>query len=231
MTLTNRLSAFFLATLAAVLLGFSLSLYLLARGYLNQQAEDRLCSALDTLAAAVEREPNGLEWEAQQRHLTLGQGQEPEEVRWEVRDGEGTIVARSPNLEGAGLPQGQGLAAGHWRLARRELKADGTPSGEKSDADKRLHERLVLTAGLDVRPVRKALRSLAVALGVLSAGLWLGSALAGRWMCRRALAPLAEMAGSAREMDVADLGHRLTVPDAGDELADLGHAFNHLLGR
>ncbi len=47
MTLTTRLSVFFLGTLAAVLLGFSTTLYLLAHTYLHRQIEDRLEAALE----------------------------------------------------------------------------------------------------------------------------------------------------------------------------------------
>ena len=53
MSLVTRLSTFFLAALAVVLVGFSLSLYLLARTYLLGQAEERLLTALATLEALV----------------------------------------------------------------------------------------------------------------------------------------------------------------------------------
>ena len=53
MTLTARLSAFFLGALAVVLVGFSASLYLLARAYLHREVADRLEAALDTLTAAA----------------------------------------------------------------------------------------------------------------------------------------------------------------------------------
>ena len=72
MSLATRLSAFFLAALAVVLLGFSATLYGLARGYLYRQLDERLVAALDTLEAAVDVEPDGLEWEPNDRRLTLG---------------------------------------------------------------------------------------------------------------------------------------------------------------
>ena len=61
MTLTTRLSLFFLTTLALILVGFSITLYLLARTYLHQQSEERLEAALNTLVAAIEVTPDGLE--------------------------------------------------------------------------------------------------------------------------------------------------------------------------
>ena len=45
MSLTARMSAFFLGALAVVLAGFSMTLYLLARTYLHRQVEERLTAA------------------------------------------------------------------------------------------------------------------------------------------------------------------------------------------
>ncbi len=81
-SLTTRLLVFFLATLALVLAGFSTSLYVLARTYLDRQANERLASALNTLEAVVDREGPGLEWEAKDRHLALGAADGPDAVCW-----------------------------------------------------------------------------------------------------------------------------------------------------
>ena len=71
MTLTARLSLFFLTTLALALAGFSAALFLLAWMYLHRQAEERLDGAVNTLAAAAEVGPDGVEWEPAERHLLL----------------------------------------------------------------------------------------------------------------------------------------------------------------
>ena len=63
MSLTNRLSLFFLAALAAVLAGFSLTLYSLARAHLRAQLDERLDTAMKTLVAAVEVHPGDVQWE------------------------------------------------------------------------------------------------------------------------------------------------------------------------
>ena len=94
MSLTTRMSAFFLVALAVVLAGFSATLYLLARTYLHRQAEERLATALDTLVAVVEDEPDGLDWEPDEHHLALGQDKSADQVRWVVRDGDGRLVER-----------------------------------------------------------------------------------------------------------------------------------------
>ena len=69
MTLTTRLLLFFLGTLAVVLAGFSTALYFLASAHLHRQVEERLDASLNVLVAAVEIQPNGVEWEPNVRQL------------------------------------------------------------------------------------------------------------------------------------------------------------------
>ncbi len=226
MSLTTRLSAFFLLTLAVVLAGFSTVLYLLARTYLHRQVEERLTTSLATLEAAVEREPDGLDWEPDEHHLALGQDPSAEQVRWVVRDGAGTVVERSANL-GADGPLARDFGDGDppgWRVLRRRLSTDVTLAPGK-------HSELVLTAGVSVAPTAAALRTLALALAGLSALVWLLAVLAGRWVARRAIAPVTRMAAAARAMTPADPSQRLPAPGTGDELDDLQRAFNDLLCR
>ncbi len=98
-SLTTRLTAFFLAALLLVLAGFSLALFVLARSYLYRQADDRLEAAVRTLVATVEFHRSALEWEPNERLVTLGEGTETDQVRWLVRNDSGAVVARSRNLE------------------------------------------------------------------------------------------------------------------------------------
>jgi heavy metal sensor kinase len=244
MTLAARLSAFFLAALALVLVGFSASLYLLARAYLNRQVDERLAAALDTLAAATELEPDGLEWEPEERHLALGRDPAPDQVRWAVDNGHGRAVDRSANFGANDLPAGDAAAlagdgivfrpaerAGQpWRVARRCLRSGPAAPGVMTAGPGR-HEALVLTAALPLGPSRAALHGLVGTLAGLALLLWTAAALLGRRMCRHALAPVSRMAGAARAMGAADLARRLPQPGTGDELDDLGRTFNGLLDR
>src|ERR1700730_8015604 len=102
MTLTTRLSVFFLAALGVVLVGFSSVLYFSARTYLLRQAEDRLQGALNTLSAAAEFARDGIEWEPQERHMALGPDTGSDAVLWVVSDSQGRWIdstrASSPLL-------------------------------------------------------------------------------------------------------------------------------------
>lgn len=256
MSLSTRLSLFFLTALAAVLVGFSATLYLLGDSYLSSQLDERLEKALDTLEAAVDVETDGLEWEPEDRRMTLGVEPGIEHVRWAVQEAGGRLVDRSINVQNGEFPPEAGpevlpemsndeTSIGNvpgWRLARRHLRLQellllgrGHPGRgrhpEDDEIDDDEYAELVLTVGLSPAPVEANLARLALALAGVSTTLWLLCAALGHWMCRRALAPITRMATAARRMTTADGGGRLPGPRTGDELEDLSLAFNELLSR
>jgi len=252
MSLATRLSLFFMAALAVVLLGFSATLYYLGWSYLHARLDERLVKALDTLTAAVEIDDDELEWRPKDRHITLGLDAEVEHVRWAVQDAEGRIIDRSVNSMGDDTPfhvepglfppvPNDRTAMAEipgWRLARRHLRLEDllrlgkwegkelAPSPDDGD-----HLELIFTVALSPEPVHASLNRLALALTVVSLSLLLlGAILAGR-LCRQALAPIASLAKSARRKAASDDQGGLPTPRTGDELEDLGRAFNALLDR
>lgn len=252
MSLVTRLSLFFLAALAAVLLGFSAAIYLLGRSYLSEQLDERLVKALDTLEASVDVETDGLEWEPQDRRMMLGTDSVIEDVRWAVQDRNGRVIDRSRNALGGDFPPsigpgvlpelpGDATARGEvpgWRLARRHLRLQellqqgkGHPEDDGPDEDDDEYAELILTVGLSPAPVEASVGHLGLALIGISSGLWLLCAVLGRMFCRRALIPVVRMASAAREMSASEGTALLPNPKTGDELEDLGRAFNELLGR
>jgi signal transduction histidine kinase len=75
------------------------------------------------------------------------------------------------------------------------------------------------------------LANLAAFLVAVSAGSLLLASIFCRRLSRRALAPLTRMVASARGLDAVDPGWYLEEPGTGDELDELGRAFNELLAR
>jgi signal transduction histidine kinase len=245
MSLASRLSASFLAALAIVLIGFSSALYALAWQYLHRLVEERLDSALTTLAAAAEVGAQGVEWEPDERVLGLGQGHRADQVRWLVRDPSGGLLDRSPNWNPRRLPLDRATATTPaadryvgpdgrpWRIKSRWLRAPSSSIERTSEpgGPSPFHDALNLVVFAPLGPTEATLRRLALTVVGLSAALWVAAAVAGRRLCRRALAPLSKMAAAARDADADDPGGRLPVPSTGDELEDLAHAFNGLLAR
>lgn len=254
MSLTNRLSLFFLAALAVVLGGFSVILYVLAHRHLNTQTDHRLDATMHTLVAAIEIHPGDVEWEPLERKVTLGEDPAPDQVRWTIHDPAGRLIDCSRNLDRGGgntLPLDRG-----WRVLARRVSSgrfetepvDGrerpfegglgdafpigrVPGSVPLPADRTFHgDALVLTVAVAEEPVRATLVQLAWTLAAVSGAIWLTAAVWGRWLCRQALRPITRMAASARTLRrETDPGHFLEVTETGDELEDLGRAFNDLL--
>jgi signal transduction histidine kinase len=233
-SLASRLSGFFLAALGVVLVGFSVALYGLAAGYLKRQLDERLDAALTTLVAAAEVGPGGVEWEPGERVLGLGRDPGADQIRWTVLDNCSRLVDRSVNfnisaaLEVSRDPRSGAILdpGGHtWQAQIRQVT-----SSAKSLTGPGYPE-LTFAAFARLGPVQATLRRLALTLSLLSVSLWLVAALVGRWLCRRALAPLTLMATAARGATASDPTTRLPLPGTNDELEDLGQAFNGLLDR
>jgi signal transduction histidine kinase len=259
MRLTTRISAFLLALLAVVLVGFSAALYLSVWVYLNRQLDDRVTSSLETLAAAAEIFREGVEWEPAERELPIGLGSGVDRSRWMVQNDKGVRIDQSRNWDdsilaattaedGRTIPPPSRVLDTHerpWRIAHRRLVA-GTienRSGSYSAAsppatpapvaepDSILYPSLLLTVVVSLEPMEGTFATLRWLLIGLSTGVWLMAAVSARWLSRRALAPLTRMAASAKGLDARDEGWSLDLPRTNDELTELGQAFNGLLAR
>jgi signal transduction histidine kinase len=256
MSLTRRFSTLFLVVLCLVLLGFSTGLFVSARIYLDHQVRDRLTAAIDVLAAAAEIHPQGVEWEPQERVLPLGQDSGPDQLRWLVFDDRGRRLDHSRNwseaelaAQGADQPETPQMTVRFvdrqktsWLVSRRRVRPDMPPgSGSKaaehqvapaeSSAGEILHPSLVVVVYAPLGPSEAALANMAAFLAAVSVGCWSVAALLCRRLSRRALAPLTRMVESARGLDAVDPGWHLEQPGTGDELDELGRAFNDLLAR
>ncbi|MBI3407482.1 MAG: HAMP domain-containing protein [Planctomycetes bacterium] len=251
MTLTNRLSAFFLGFLGLVLVGFSVSVFFLVRNHLYRQVDDRLEAALNVLVAAVEVRRDAVEWEPEERRLHLGRGAAGAEIIWLVRDGAGRFVDGSQPLSDSLLSEMAkafatdqeaakrlDLQDSSWQVGQRHVQpADGVARdagslvAPEADDNAKRFAALVLTAGVPLLSVEATLGKLGWALAAVSAGIWFFAFLVGRGVCRRALLPVHRMAESARTLDVTDRRQRLPVSASADELEDLARAFNNLIDR
>jgi two-component system OmpR family sensor kinase len=92
-------------------------------------------------------------------------------------------------------------------------------------------EHYLLQVGVSLAPMDRALERFLFLLVVgVPAGLIATFAI-GRWLARFALTPLTRLAESTRAINIEDLGRRVTVRGAHDELDDVAAAFNDTLER
>jgi signal transduction histidine kinase len=250
MKLRTRLLLFFQGALAVVLLGFSASLYLLASKHLHHQADERLDSALNTLAAAAEVNAAGVEWEPEERKLSFGRRAVESGLVWRVADDKGRRVDGSGGDEERLLDLPHGIAApirrpramsdqagGRWRVLYRRLTSSDQRHAGRPVVDGnqppvgRIFPALWLAAGVSLDGLYDSLNRLASVLAGLSLGLWLAMLALGGRLSRRALKPVAAMAEAAHEIGGDNPERRLPLPATGDELEDLGRSFNALLDR
>jgi len=240
MTLITRVSWFFLIALGGILLGYSGLLYGLSRYYLYREFDQRIHAALNTLVAAVEVESDDVKWEPSDHTVTLGSEHDRDDARWIVVNEQGLIVDQSENLsqtaEQAAIldyarhpaaEQTEPQVSGNWRFLQSRLAAVAPKPVEERDV--REHAALVVTVARSTATLNATLNRLAGLVLALSIGGWSIAAVCGRWFCRKALEPVGLMAASARTMGPANPEHRLPIATTGDELSDLGQAFNNLL--
>ena len=118
-------------------------------------------------------------------------------------------------------------------LKRRHLKKYTRPTAQPRLESPPLSDilRLTIVVGATLSHIENQLRTLGLALIALSTVIWLFAALLGRWLCRNALMPLTRMASSMATISPADFSQRLATHNSGDELEELGVAFNQLLDR
>lgn len=240
MKLVHRVSGFFLVALAVALVGYSAVFWLLARSALYQQFDRGLHNALDLLAASVEVEEDDAKWDPAEHGIDLEQDT-LNAVHWVVADETGQVLDHSqgishkdsddlPILAHARHQHAEGVAEdiGQWRVVQRTLAAASPKSADQRAPHE--HARITITVASSQATLDATLARLALLLCVIPVAVWLLAAGTGRWVVGKALAPVAAMARQARSAQ-ADFATRLSVQATGDELAELGGAFNQLLAQ
>ncbi|HEX3451639.1 MAG TPA: hypothetical protein VHS97_25520, partial [Isosphaeraceae bacterium] len=138
MSLATRVSGFFLAALALALIGFSTTLYLLARSHFQRDLDERLVTALDVLSGSAKVTPGRVEWEPLARPMIKSTTPQEDPVCWVVSDGQAKVLENSwPDLTNEDIVSVSSLspdfghnhgtfvdrAGRHWRLAVQGIPA------------------------------------------------------------------------------------------------------------
>ena len=224
-----RLTLWYGAVLAAILVGFSGAVYLRMRHHLLALTDAALTEESADLAADAcdVRRKNPADFP---RELGLRYSSH-EGYEFQVRTERGASLFRSNGVGPGGLPPARAASTpdrpvfatfssgqrGQWRMASRLVHHPITP--------------VVVQAAVSLTPNNRALGEL-IAVLLLTGPLALAGALAGGYvLARKALAPVDRMVATAQEITASRLDRRLDAVDSQDELGRLAATFNAMISR
>lgn len=248
MTLTTRLTVYFLTVLGIVLLLLTATVWGLVRWSLYGDLAGRVDHIMSALVASVEIEPDGVEWNPKEHELLALRKPVAQDIAWVVLDPDGRAIDHSNlNLPPEATADTQSFANApprwlpgtgeSWLVLVRQVEigdfgaASQTGDEEAHPDDVPEYPRLTFAAAISNQGVERQLAG--VLLGVLLAALalWSLCAFLSRRACRQALRPVREMAEAAARIEATRLDRRLPVAPDRDELQELAVTFNTLLDR
>ncbi|QDT02082.1 Sensor kinase CusS [Rubripirellula lacrimiformis] len=243
MSLTNRVCTFFLAALGIILAIYSLVFYGVTRDHIHDQFSGEMRGVLNSLIAAAEVEETEVKWQPLEHSIDIGVHDEFGEVQWVVRGDDGLIVEQSRSADRDFLSRTERLAdsggitpntaatmarVDNWVLMGQQVSAPH-PLRIQREFDE--FDQLSVAVGRSTIPRDAILFRLTLLVTLLPLLAWSIAAVLGRWVIRKALRPVSAMAKQAQQITGTDFQSRLTHGDSGDELTELGTAFNRLLDR
>ncbi len=231
-----KLTLWYLAVLALVLVAFSVVIYALLRQTLYERLEAGLRVEIRAMAAAVDRELalGATEQEAIKRAQEERTTQRQATAVYDIN---GRVIFERPTRSGkhARLPQLSLIPADDSYFYTITEEEDGGRDGRRI-AVRRIQNgtrgtTYIYAASQPLDRVVEELSSLRKNL-LLAIPLALALAGGGGWfLARRSLAPVVVMSERARRIGAANLDERLPIANPRDELGQLATAFNELLER
>jgi heavy metal sensor kinase len=230
-----RLTLWYVAVLALVLVAFSVTLYVIVGRSLYDDLDEDLRLSVETVEVKLLRELGEGKTERQAALDALNELSTREAAA--VFDSTGALVAEQPAQGGlrALLPSPDAIPEKGIYLETQTQRVANVETSRRAAA-----ERVAATAPgapfvvvvndsfTSVEGGRGAIRDL---LYVAVPGALLISGLGGWFLTRRSLAPVVEMSERARRISAENLEQRLPVANARDELGRLASTFNELLAR
>jgi two-component system OmpR family sensor kinase len=222
MTIRQKLTLYWAAVLAAILVVAACSVFVIFRGQQWGALDAALIEEADTSASAIARADAGAAALVVQR---LSQERDLGPAK-RVRLIAGDAVVADYGSPQADLPATDGSAAHRgvvdgsrrvYRFAVMPLLLGNQPA--------------ILEDGVDASAVRNSVARLGAILLVLTPLLLAASVAGGYWMAGRSLAPIGSLADDLARIDPRELDRRLSAGTAQDEVARLAASINALLDR
>jgi len=226
-----RLTCWYSAILAVVLIGFSGTLYGIVLYQSLHHHDDSLRSVAGEVVSILRRQPDCA-------HLTLEQiddlGQLDRLVLLHELEGTGQVFYHSPGLDATLLPRTEA------EIRQLLSEPESFRTLETPGQTLRVYSQRYTTQTGRIGSVRvvDSLGNLEEGLGALRWSLFILIPLSmlvagggGYWLASRALSPVDHLTRLARQIEATNLSRRLRAPRSQDELGRLVDTFNQMIGR
>lgn len=231
-----RLTLWYLALLALVLIVFSVTVYGLLAQSLYARLDSTLRNEVRALAAAHERLINEGKTETEGAKTAQDERFFPRQAT-AIFNSEGEVIAEKPTKSGkhARLPPLNALYEDDTYFYSLLEEEDGGQDGRRI-AVKRIPNAATGRSYIFAvsQPLDRVVEELGNIRRIMFIAIPLALALAGLggwFLARRSLAPVVAMSEHARRISAENLEERLPVVNARDELGQLAATFNELLTR
>lgn len=232
----TRLTLWYTAVLAVVLIAFSAGVYSLTANKLRARLDAGMQTTIEGIARLLVYEIREGENEAQAIHSALNEHYFPNQAA-AIFDTQGQLLEEKPlpTSHHAELPSAFSLISKEVQLSTRPQK-----NNDKDDSVRIAAQRVtVATANKSYlivvgEPLDSLSEDLELLRGIFLAAVPVALVLAGLsgwFLARKSLAPVAAMSGTARRISAERLEQRLPVANPRDELGQMAATFNELLAR
>ena len=231
----SRLTAWYVAVLAAILIGVVALIYVLLARALYDRIDDSLRASLQIARTSL---ANDLA-EGQDRGDAAGSTATElasRQLLVAIYDARGVLLAEAGREDDVVivLPAPETIGA-DAELMETIVEADDRDDRHRLAIGRAIiapfGAEFIVAAGTSLEPTDEELESLRAILAYLVPLSLLVAGIGGWFLAGRSLSPVVMMADRARRIGVENIGERLPVANANDELGQLAATFNDLLGR
>lgn len=231
-TIRVRLTLWYVALLALILIVFSTAIYLTFTYALDQQVDNALQLNSEQLAGAVNIEQGQINFQSGEGETSDALGVRERGYLVRLLDARGGIVDTTASFAALPVPLSALDMARRGEPSFANLTASGhffrlytTPIVENGT----FYGALQLAQSLD--SVMSARRQLLLLLAAIVPLTLLAASAGGFWFARRALAPMDHITRAAQRISAKDLSERLNLNLPDDEVGRLARTFDGMLAR
>lgn len=230
-TLRARLTLWYVAVLAAMLVVYAIIVFTFQYAVLTRQLAHDEAQDVVTVEGLLYFDATG-SLQLHQDYYSRPQSHLLVDRLMEVRDLDGNVLYRSPTLHGLPLGGPNHPGEGDRGFDERIVTlADGTHVFVVSHLHGMQNRLLLIRLGYSLAPLRARMLQFLILLAFAIPLALALAALAGQAIARRALRPIETITNRAEEISASNLSLRLEVQNPNDELGQMAKVFNHLLDR